>query len=409
MTTPETKIETTSESPAPAPKAPLWTPERLLWGLGVLGLLIGGYGLYLHFTEGLRVTALGSFVPWGLGVAMYVYFVWLEVGTVLLFTVLVYVLKWNTLLPGMARMVYLAALAFLTMALIMIGMDLGHPFRFWHVLAYPQWNSLITWMFWLHVVYMALLLIKLFLEWRPVPARWAWLGTWLSYLGLPLGIALIVVVGGVFGVVIGRPAWQGSALPIYFLLSAMVAGAGLLTFEFVWFWPQRQGTDYVTTARRLGNLLLGLLIVALISTILIGTTILYPGVPAQATALQLTLFGPYWWVFWIFFGVFGVLVPIIALITQSQNARRIGLAAGLVVLTFIAVPLNIVIPPQLVIEVVEKGLVTAYTGPGLLPTYFPTWSEWLLALFALSLGFLIFMFGYHILQLRPQAKVTEGQ
>jgi len=218
-----------------------------------------------------------------------------------------------------------------------------------------------------------------------------------------MGLALVVVAGSVFGVVIGRPAWQSSALPLYFLLSALVAGTGLLTFQFVLFWPGKRGEAYLRMARKLGQLLLALLIVGLISSALGGLVILYPGVPAQATALQLTLFGPFWWVYWIIHLGFGVIVPIALLLTYSQSARRIGLAAGLLIVTFIAVPLNIVIPPQLVVEVVEKGLVLAYQGPGLSTDYFPTLSEWLLTLFAMSFGLLVFLFGYHALRLRPSA------
>jgi protein NrfD len=379
-----------------------WTPVKGLWLLGIAGLLVGGIGLLQRFLDGLRPTDLGSFVPWGLWVAAYEYFVWLEVGSLVMFTLLVYVFKWNSVLPGMARTLYLTAAAILGMALILIGLDLGHPLRAWHVLVYPQWGSLMTWMIWLHVIYMVVLLTKLFIELRPTP-RLKRLSVWLSYASLPLGIGLVVVAGSVFGVVIGRPSWQGSALPLSFLVSALVAGMGLLTLQFVFFWPGRRGAAYLATARRLGQLFLGLLILGLIVSALGGLVILYPGVPAQATALQLTLFGPFWWVYWIFHIGLGVVVPTILLLTQSQTARRIGIAAALFVVTFIAVPLNIVIPPQLVVEVVEKGLVIAYQGPGLTADYFPTLSEWLLLLFALSFGFLVFLYGYNVLWLRPRA------
>jgi protein NrfD len=138
--------------------------------------------------------------------------------------------------------------------------------------------------------------------------------------------------------------------------------------------------------------------------------ILYPGVPAQAIALELTLFGPFWWVYWVLHIGVGVIIPIILLLTQTQTARRIGVAAGLLIVTFIAVPLNIVIPPQLAVETVEKGLIIAYQGPGLVPDYFPSISEWLLTLFAMAFGFLVFLFGYQVLKLRPRGtdSVKEG-
>ncbi|MEJ5239684.1 MAG: NrfD/PsrC family molybdoenzyme membrane anchor subunit [Anaerolineales bacterium] len=391
-----------ADAPRPAPAKKMSTAERLLWLVGIVAFLIGSYGLYQRFTNGLRLTDLGSFVPWGLWVATYEYFVWLEVGSLLVFTVLVYLVKWNSVLAGMARTLYLTAIAILSMALILIGLDLGHPFRFWHVFVWPQWGSLMTWMIWLHMVYLIVLVAKLALEMVRETPTTKRITAWLSYLSLPLGIALIVVAGSVFGVVIGRPAWQGSALPLYFLISALIAGTGLLTFQFVWFWPGERTEEYLAVARKLGQLLIALLIFGLIASALGGLVILYPGVPAQAIAFELTLFGPFWWVYWVIYVGFGVFVPLLLLLTRSKAARRIGVAAGLLILTYIAVPLNIVIPPQLSIEVVEKSLVAAYHGPGMKTFYFPTISEWLVTVFAIAFGFLVFMVGYHILWLRPR-------
>jgi protein NrfD len=403
-----TTSEVVAKEGVSPPRSWRWTPDKTLWLLGFAALLVGGIGLAQRYLHGLRPTDLGSFVPWGLWVAAYEYLVWLEVGSLLMFTLLVYIFKWNSLLAGLARTLYLTAVAILGMALILIGLDLGHPLRVWHVVVYPQWGSLMTWMIWLHILYMAVLLAKLAIELRPPSVRLKQASTLLSYASLPLGIGLVVIAGSVFGVVLARPSWQGTALPLYFLLSALVAGTGLLTFQFVWFWPGRRGQQYLATAQRLGQLLLGLLIVGLIASALGGLVILYPGVPAQATALQLTLFGPYWWVYWVFHIGLGVIVPIGLLLSRTQTARRIGVAAALLVVTFIAVPLNIVIPPQLAVETVEKGLVTAYQGPGLTAGYFPTMSEWLILLFALAFGFLVFMYGYHVLWLRPRvAETTE--
>ena len=391
-------------------KPSAWGVDKFFWVIGIVALLIGAIGLYQRFAHGLRLTDLGSFVPWGLWVAAYEYLVWLEVGSLMVFTTLVYIFKWNKSLPRMAPTLYLTAIAILSMALILIGLDLGHPFRFWHVLVYPQWGSLMTWMIWLHQIYLVVLLGKLAIELRPSSYLGKKISTWLSYASLPLGIGLVVVAGSVFGVVMGRPTWQSSALPIMFLISSLVAGTGFLVFQYISFFQEKGTKEYLETSQRLGKLLLGLLITGLIASALGGLVILYPGVPAQATALELTLFGPFWWVYWVLHIGVGVIVPIILLLTKTQTARRIGIAAGLLVVTFIAVPLNIVIPPQLAVETVEKGLIIAYQGPGLVPDYFPSISEWLLTLFAMAFGFLVFLFGYQVLKLRPRGtdSVKEG-
>lgn len=415
LTTPNAVPEAEKEQEVPLKPATLRKPFKLttthvLWAVGILALLIGAIGLYQRLAEGLRPTALGAYVPWGLWVATYEYFVWLEIGSLIVFTLLVYVFRTHPVLHKMALTLYLTALAILAMALILIGLDLGHPFRFWHVLVSPQWSSLLAWMIWAHMAYMVVLLSKLLIEAYGKSEWLRRLGVILSFVSVPLGIALVAIAGSVFGVVTGRPAWQGNGMPLYFLLSSLVVGTGLLTFLFVWFYPRKEEQEYIDTVRWMGKLLLGLLVGGLTASALGGMVLLYPGIPAQAEALRLALFGPFWWVYWILHIGLGVIVPILLLVVNRMpSARQVGVAAGLLVLTFIAVPLNIVIPSQLVVGVVEKELVTAFHGPTLMATYFPTSSEWLVTLFALAFGYLVFLFGFTILRLRPHGDTTSKE
>lgn len=408
----EVKSQAEEKTPVPvAPRKPFkLTTNHILWAVGIVALLIGAFGLYERLTEGLRPTALGAYVPWGLWVATYEYLVWLEIGSLIVFTLIVYVFKTHPILHKMALTLYLTALAILAMALILIGLDLGHPFRFWHVLVSPQWSSLLAWMIWAHMIYMVVLVSKLLIEAYASASSIKKIGVFLSYLSIPLGIALVAIAGSVFGVVIGRPAWQGNGLPLYFLISSLVVGTGLLTFLFVWFYPNKQEQEYLETVRWMGKLLLGLLSIGLTASALGGMVLLYPGIPAQAEALRLALFGPFWWVYWILHIGLGVIVPIfMLLVSRTPSARQIGIAAGLLIFTFIAVPLNIVIPSQLVIGVVEADLVNAFHGPTLMANYFPTASEWLITLFAMAFGFLVFLFGFTVLRLRPHDDSTSKE
>lgn len=413
---PEAKEEVSAKATetTPVPVAPRktfkLTTNHILWTVGILALLIGAIGLFQRLSEGMRTTALGAYVPWGLWVATYEYLVWLEIGLLTVFTLLVYVFKTHPILHKMALTLYLTALAILAMALILIGLDLGHPFRFWHVLVSPQWSSLLAWMIWAHMIYMVVLLGKLLIEAYSKSESLKRFGVFLSYASVPLGIALVAIAGSVFGVVIGRPAWQGNGLPLYFLVSSMVVGTGLLTFLFVWFYPNKEESEYLATARWMGKLLLGLLMAGLVASALGGMVLLYPGIPAQAEALRLALFGPFWWVYWILHIGFGVVLPILMLLLpRNPSPRLIGIAAGLLIVTFIAVPLNIVIPSQLVIGVVEADLVNAFHGPTLNAGYFPSTSEWLVTLFAMAFGFLVFLFGFTVLRLRPRDESTSKE
>jgi protein NrfD len=405
----EQPIQPDSPSIAVPSRSVPFAPQAWLWAAGLLALVVGSVGLYQQLTEGLRPTALGAYVPWGLWVATYEYLVWLEIGSLVVFTLMVYVFKVNPILKRLSLTLYLTAFAILSMALILIGLDLGHPFRFWHVLVWPQWNSLMTWMIWAHLVYLVVLLGKLLITAFGKSARLERLSLFLSYLSIPLGIGLVALAGSVFGVVVGRAAWQGSGLPLYFLLSSLVVGTGLLTLLLVLFYPNKEDPAYVPTVRRMSRLLLGLLSVGLLAAALGGLVLMYPSIPAQAEALRMALFGPYWWVYWVVHVGLGLALPALLLASKEPSVARIGAAAGLLIVTFIAVPLNIVIPPQLVTGVVEAELVRAFTGPTLLASYFPTLSEWLVTLFALAFGFLVFLFGYTALRRRIHSDISSEE
>ncbi|MFO3797028.1 MAG: hypothetical protein ACK8QZ_07055, partial [Anaerolineales bacterium] len=73
----------------------------------------------------------------------------------------------------------------------------------------------------------------------------------------------------------------------------------------------------------------------------------------------------------------------------------LAVSGALAALMAITAKLNLVIPALVVPEF--EGLRTAYVGPGLSLDYFPTSSEWLVALWAVSLAGLIFLAGYRLL------------
>jgi protein NrfD len=382
--------------------------DHILCAGGILILIIGSFGIFQRITQGLQPTDLGSYVPWGIWVAIYEYLIWLEVGSLIVFTVLIYIFKWPKNLYQMAPTLYLTALAILTMALTLIPMDLGHPLRFWHVLIWPQWGSLMALMIWLHQVYLLILIGKLALEILPYRPFFKTASKWLSLISIPFGIILVVLAGSVFGVIAGRPSWQGnSGLPLLFLVSALVAGTGLLTTQYVWF-MRDNSPEYLDMARRLGKLLLAFLLINLLVTFLSAAVMFYPGIPSQTTALHLVLFGPFWWLFWFFQIGLGTILPLILLLTHSKTGRRIGVAGGLLVVSFFGAALNIIIPTQLALDSLERDLVGSFHGPGLTAHYVPTLNEWLITSFAFSLGLLVFIFGFNVLRLRPHAeKITE--
>ncbi|MDT8305602.1 MAG: NrfD/PsrC family molybdoenzyme membrane anchor subunit [Anaerolineae bacterium] len=378
-----------------------WLLAAGLFGVGLIGLV-------QRLLTGHQLVDYGSYVPWGIWVSVYVYLVWLEVGSLLVYSTIVYLFNWNHSLSSIKAQVYLAALTTLTPALLLIALDLGHPLRFWKTIVNPNFGSLMTWMVWLHLTYLAILLVKLYFVLKARQSggtQYKSLLKVLALVSLPVGLALIGTVGGIFGVVAARPLWQQSVLPLYFFISALVAGSALVTLLYVLFGPVKERAEYRATARKLGMLTLGLLLFGAVAAAMNGLVTFYAGGPARVEAARLALFGPFWWSFWLVHLGLGVALPVVLLYLRPNAPRTVGFAAGLVVLTFVAVPLNVIIPAQLTESLENLG--EAFSGPGLELSYFPTIEEWLVTAFALGLGLGLFLLAQHML-LTPRATTTEA-
>lgn len=373
-----------------------WTD--MFWVIGVILLVIGASGMWQRINDGLAPTNLTSYVPWGLWVGFYDYLVWMEVGSLIIFTGMVYIIG-DKRLTRIKPVVLFTGFTVVTMGLLIVLLDLGHAERFWHVFAYPDFGSMITWMVWLHSAYLLVLVAELALVlWGG--ERGERIVKWLAYLSLPVGLALIIVSGSIFGVVAARPLWNTASLPLMFLISALAAGSSLLLFLIVVFWKDKSSEDYRAVVKRLSRLTSVLLITGVFAAGVIASTILYKGGgnPSRVEALNLILTGPYWWSFWIIHILFGVLIPLAILLNAPGNPRLAGIAGFLSSVTFVAVTLNIVIPVLVTPEL--EGLANAFVDPKLNPNYVPNVMEWMVIAFVFGIGGIIYGLGLRFLPLQ---------
>ncbi|MGQ9889224.1 MAG: NrfD/PsrC family molybdoenzyme membrane anchor subunit [Aggregatilineales bacterium] len=375
-----------------------WRWTDIFWVLGIVLLIIGAPGLWQRLSQGLAPTNLTSYVPWGVWVGFYDYLVWMEVGSLLIFTSLIYLFS-DHLLPKIKPIVLFTGFTVVTMGLLIVLLDLGHEERFWHVIVYPDFGSMIAWMVWLHSAYLLILILELALVlWGG--ERWGRFLKPLAYLSLPVGLALIIVSGSIFGVVAARPLWNTASLPLMFLLSALAAGSGLLLLLVVIFWQDKTSHEYTALVKRLAVITRTLLLVGVFAAGVIAFTMLYKGGgnPTRAEALNLILTGPYWWSFWIVHILLGVLIPLVLLFTAPGKPVIAGIAAFLSSITFVAVTLNIVIPTLVTEEL--QGLATAFVDPKLSLNYAPNLMEWMVLAFVFGLGSVIFGLGLRFLPLQ---------
>lgn len=400
--------------------------KKTLWGVWAVVFAAGLIGVIQRLVSGHQFTAYGSYVPWGLWVAVYIYFVGLSAGAFLISTV-IYVFGVKKLEP-VGRLALFTALVTLLMALLSIWFDLGHMSRFWRVYTRGAWMSMMAWMVWLYTAYFLLLLVETWFAIRAdlgrkaaVPGAMGLLARILSLgrrdvsdaalardrravrllamLGVPLATAFHGGVGALFGVVGARLFWHASIYPLLFLASALASGSALLTFVAAFWGPGRGTREHRELVTLLATVALGLLLVDVLFEFAEFSISLYATIPAAVKGFLIVLFGPYWWVFWIVHLGLGVLVPIVILATKRQQPQWAGVGGFLIAATFISVRLNIIIPGLAYPEL--QGLERAYLGSRLSFQYFPSLLEWQVSAFVASLGIALFALGLRLLPIVP--------
>jgi molybdopterin-containing oxidoreductase family membrane subunit len=380
-----------------------------LWGLSIIALLIGAWGAYERITVGHESTAYGSYVVWGLGVAMYLYFVELAAGAHL-FATMEFISGYKPFLR-LYRLALAVALAAIVGGLLNIWSDLGRPERFWEVYLRPNPNSVMAFMVWAYTLFIVVLLAQMLIEFRPEWMR-ALGKTYssqtqmrdrkilriLMILSVPMVIAFSGGVGALFGVQGARPYWHVGMYPVAFIVTALVSGAGMMTFLAAFFIPDHdeEHQGLMSALRRLLAIFLvaeGLFVFADYSISLYGA------LPPNVAAIRQVLTGQYWWAFWIIQVLIGMVIPFVIAVTPGlgRNTVLTGLAGILVVFGFVAVRINVVLPALTVPEI--EALRTAFADPRLGFTYFPSVGEWALAIGITGVVATLFLLAYERLPL----------
>ncbi|MFQ5537235.1 MAG: NrfD/PsrC family molybdoenzyme membrane anchor subunit [Gemmatimonadota bacterium] len=404
----------------------------LLVALGLL-FLWGLTGVYQRFTTGHALTNYGSYVPWGLWVSGYIYFIGLSAGAFLLSS-MVYVFGVESL-RRVARTALFVAAVTLAMALTCIWFDLGHMWRFWEVFIRPNFTSLMTWMVWLYTAYFLLILAELWVEMRPDLYEGARKGDplaglyrlltlgWrppgedveaaraqgqrtlrvLGALGIPLAVAFHGGVGALFATLAARPYWHSALFPILFLTGALLSGGALL-LATVSFTEVGDGEAGGETMKALTKAVVFLLLLDLLLEWAEMSVPAWYRVGDQWELLKVVLFGKYWYVFWIFHILLGSVIPL-WLFLKVKTRRAVGVGGFLVATTFLAVRLNLVIPGLVTPQI--RGLEEAYVDHRLLFTYVPSIFEWSVMAFTVALGIALYLIGRRVLplvELSPSAR-----
>lgn len=375
--------------------------KKITYLVGGLLLLFGLYGFISRLFFGERDVNYGSYVVWGLWVAMYLFFAGVSTGAYMIATMdNLFRIK---IFKGTGKLALWGSLVTMPAALMTIGMDLGHMERIWKVFLQPNLGSLLAQMVWGYTLFVIVVIVSLWAAIKRPEEFWVKI---LFAIGLALSIFLSGGVGALLGVNASRAYWHVGLLPAQFPFFSLASGAAFMLMVLGWFAPKDENRP-----QQLWVLGLMTVVLTVIKLYFLWTDFsqsIYGGVPDNIRAVNEVLFGRYAWAFWIVQIGLGTIFPIIILLQPrlAKNGVWAGAMGFLVLLGFGVARANIVFPALSIPEL--EGLSTAFTGPHLNFDYFPSLMEWSVVLGMVGLTALLFLFGADKLALYPpQSEVTQ--
>jgi molybdopterin-containing oxidoreductase family membrane subunit len=376
------------------------TIRRTLYVFAVVAILLGVYGFVSRLLFGERDVNYGSYVNWGLWVAMYLFFAGMAAGSIMVAS-LEYVFD-LPLFRGTGKYALWAALVTLPGALTLIGFDLGHMERVWKVYVQPNFTSLLAQLVWTYTTFLILVVaavVLAMLDRRIALKR-------LMIVGLVMAIFVSGGVGALLGVNAARVSFQNAMLPAQFPILNFSSGIALMLVMVGFFGIVSDPDRRTRLVRVLSLTLVALLAVKAYFLWVDYSQALYGQTQEAVAVAGQILFGQYAWAFWILQLGLGIVVPAIVLIMPSTS-RRPPLAAvmGVFVLIGLAVGRTSIIFPALAFPEFE-GLTDAFTGPHLTLEYTPSLMEWSVTIGIVGLSTLAWLIGTDRLPLFARTQET---
>lgn len=369
---------------------------RMLALVWVVLLAIGLVGVYQRLTQGHLPAGYGSYVPWGLWVALYFHGVGIAGGA---FAVgaLGYLGDWPGFRNGPAlRTTIVLSVACIFPAFLGVLLDLGHMERATRIFTSPSFTSMMTFNAWMYSAYMIIAGLIWWLSFRPDNG---WTKPLLCLAAL-FSVMFPSQSGAFFGVVDAKPYWHSALLPMMFLTSAIAAGsATLLVVRSL----HRGLPGHEAAMARLRTIVLVSVCVYFVFEFAEFSIVLW-NPTAHAPALDLVLFGRYWWVFWVVHLALGGLLVLALLALRSPAAWTLG--AALAAVCFVSARLNVLVPGQAVSEI--RGLQEAFQHPRLTFIYNATAMEYFVGCFMLALGMALFVIGSRISNVMAARQASTG-
>ena len=369
--------------------SPAWriTLNRLLWVVWAVALVLGVIGVVERLTQGHLPAGYGSYVPWGLWVALYFHGVGIAGGAFVVGAVGYIQDARGFSRPSVLRLMIVLSVAAIVPAFLGVWLDLGHMERAHRIFLSPSFTSMMAFNAWMYSAFIVIAAVCWALSFR---GGSGWLKPLLC-LGLLFSLLFPSQSGAFFGVVDAKPFWHSALLPMLFLTSALTAGAATLLVVRALLADGDGDADSRLALERIRLVtVIGLVVYFVFEFAEYSIASWNP--MSHSPAIELVLWGPYWWVFWIVHLLAGGLVPLALLASRSPRAWFLG--ALLVAICFVSARLNVLIPGQAVAEI--AGLQDAFHHERLRYLYQATRMEYFVGFFLLAVGMSTFFIGQRI-------------
>ncbi|MDD3342724.1 MAG: polysulfide reductase NrfD [Sulfurospirillaceae bacterium] len=330
--------------------------------------------------------------PWGLLIAMYIFFVVSSTGLCIISS-LGHVFHIKSF-EFIGKRAIFGAIITIVSGFCVIGLEIGHPIRMviYNTIS-PGFTSAIWGMGALYSVYLFLIIME-FIFLSRNEHKWS---KFFGLGGLLIGVAAHSNLGAVFGFLVGRPLANGVFYPVYFILSAMITGCYLLFLMYGYKYKMQFNDEMKTFLMHLGRLL-GLLIAILIFfEFWRFLTAIYGRVPQRSdTALHILHSGNFW------FGevLLGMLIPFGIILYSKAKAIKATIYAslgGMIGIFFMRYDLvhDTLLYPMQTMKLKEYQLAPSWVE------YVPTVTEWSIALGSLGICLALYYIGENFFFLDP--------
>jgi molybdopterin-containing oxidoreductase family membrane subunit len=220
------------------------TRGKVWLGALVVLVLVGLLAWFYQLSEGLAVTGMNNVFSWGLYIMLFVFFVGLSAGGLIISSVPKFF--HSDRYDSIATLGVLVSFACIVVAGLLIIPDLGRPTRVVGFVLSPDFRSPMVWDFAIVVLY-GLFTAGYFwlLTRRDLAARGSRLAFgvedtaagrkrdknlsfWAAAIAIPLAVALHSITGWIFALQIGRGSWFSPLVAPMFIMKALVSGLALM-------------------------------------------------------------------------------------------------------------------------------------------------------------------------------------